>query len=70
VLMESDRLMFAVLVRLSTKFQLGQTMMAAETAQMITIASKFAMTPADRSKVSVEQPESSSLSLFLDRKTA
>jgi hypothetical protein len=46
-------------------------MMASETAQMITLSSKFAMNPADRSKVNVEKPKSSSLSLFLaDRKTA
>ena len=71
VLMVSDRLIFAVLVRLSAKFQSNQPMMASETAQMITLSSKFAMNPADRSKVSVEKPKSSSLSLFLaDRKTA
>lgn len=69
VLMISDTIMLSVFVRLSTKFQLRQPMMAAETAQMITLSSKFAMNPADRSKVEVEKPKSSSLSLFLaDRK--
>jgi hypothetical protein len=70
VLMESDRLMFAVLVRLATKFYANEPMMAAETAQMITLSSKFALNPADRSKVSVEQPKKSSLSTFLARKSA
>ncbi len=65
VLTVSDTIMLAVFVRLSTKFQLRQPMMAAETAQMISLASRFAMTPADRSKVTVEQPKSSSLSKFL-----
>jgi hypothetical protein len=70
VLMQSDRLMFAVLVRLAAKFYTNGPMMAAETAQMITLSSKFALNPADRSKVSVEKPKTSSLSTFLSRKTA
>jgi hypothetical protein len=45
-------------------------MMAAELAQLITLSSKFAMNPADRSKVSVEQPKKSSLALFLAKKQA
>ena len=70
VLMESDTLLFAVLVRLATQFSSGVPMMAAETAQLITLSSKFAMNPADRSKVSVEQPKKSSLALFLAKKQA
>lgn len=70
VLKESDRLLFALLVRLATKFYNNEPMMAAETSQMITLSSKFAMNPADRSKVNVEKPKSSSLSLFLAKKSA
>lgn len=65
VLMGSDCLMFAVMVRLATKFQLGQEMKASETAQLITLSSKFAMNPADRSKVNVDKPPTSQLSMFL-----
>lgn len=70
VLLESDRLMFAVLVRLATKFYSGLPMMASETAQMISLSSKFALNPADRSKVTVEKPKQSSLSQFISRKSA
>jgi hypothetical protein len=70
VLMESDRLMFSVLVKLAAKFYANEPMMAAETTQMITLSSKFAMNPADRSKVSVEKPKSSSLTSFLQRKAS
>jgi hypothetical protein len=65
VLFESDRLMFAVLVRLATKFQSGKEMKIMETNQMMSLSGKFAMNPADRSKVNVEKPKTSSLSLFL-----
>jgi len=70
VLMESDRLMFAVLVRLASKFYNHEPMMVMETNQMISLSSKFALNPADRSKVSVEKPKASSLSLFLAKKSA
>ncbi len=69
VLFESDRLMFAVLVRLATKFQTGAPMMAAETAQMIQLSSKFALNPADRSKVSVDKPKQSALAAFMAKRT-
>jgi phage terminase small subunit len=66
VLMESDRLMFAVLVRLAAKFRSGdEPMMGIEIAQMISLSSRFAMTPADRSKVTVEKKPTSSLTSFL-----
>lgn len=68
VLFESDRLMFAVLVRLAAKFYSGVPMMAAETAQMIQLSSKFALNPADRSKVSVEQPKQSALAAFITKR--
>jgi hypothetical protein len=70
VLKESDRLLFALLVRLAAKFYSNQPMMAAETTQMITLSSKFAMNPADRSRVSVEKPKQSSLSMFLTKKAS
>ncbi len=65
VLLESDRLLFAVLVRLATKFYAREQMMGTEVSQLITLSSKFAMNPADRSKVEVERPKSSSLTSFL-----
>ena len=69
VLKVSDRLMFAVLVKLATKFYSNVSMAAVETAQLITLSSKFAMNPADRSRVQVEKPKESALSLFLKKKT-
>ena len=70
VLFESDRLAFSILVRLSTKFWAREAMTGVETQQMITLMSKFAMTPADRAKVQVEKPKESSLSQFIARKAA
>ena len=70
VLMESDTLLFAVLVRLATKFRKNEPMMAAETNQLITLSSKFAMNPADRSRVEVEKKPTSALSTFLQRKAS
>jgi hypothetical protein len=70
VVFESDRLMFSVLVRLAAKFYSGVPMMAAETAQMIALSGKFAMTPADRSKVAVEKPKQSALAAFMARKSS
>jgi hypothetical protein len=61
VVFESDRLMFSVLVSLAAKFYAGASMMASETAQMIQLSGKFALNPADRSKVAVEKPKQSSL---------
>jgi len=69
VVFESDRLMFAVLVRLANKFYTGVAMMAAETAQMIQLSSKFAMNPADRSKVAVEKPKQSALASFMAKRS-
>ena len=70
VLFESDRLLFAVLVKLATRFYANEPLMCAETSQMITLSSKFAMNPADRSKVAIEKPKTSSLTTFLQKKTA
>jgi hypothetical protein len=70
VLMGSDRLLFAVLVQLATKFYAHEEMKIMETNQMIAICAKFAMSPSDRSKVAVEKPKQSALSAFLAQKTA
>jgi len=70
VLKLSDRLLFAVLVKMATRFHAGEKLLCAETAMLITLSSKFAMNPADRSKVSVDKPKQSGLALFLQKKTA
>jgi hypothetical protein len=70
VLKESDRLLFALLVRLATRFYANEPLLCAETAMIITLSSKFAMNPADRSKVSVEKPKQSALGMFLMKKAA
>ena len=70
VLKESDRLLFAVLVRLATRFYARQPMLVAECNQMIALGSRFAMTPADRSRVQVEKAPESKLSQFLQKKPA
>jgi phage terminase small subunit len=65
VLMESDRLMFALMVRLAAKFQSGAPMMAAETSQLISLSGKFAMNAADRSKVAIEKKKTNSMELAI-----
>jgi phage terminase small subunit len=68
VLMQSDRLMLSLLCRLFTKFKNNKPMMASETAMLITLSGKFALNPADRSKVHVEKPKESKLALFIAKK--
>lgn len=70
VLMESDRLMFSVLVRLANRHYTGMPMMVGEVAQLITLSGKFALNAADRAKVHVEKPKESKLALFLAKKQA
>lgn len=70
VLKFSDRLIFAVLVTLASKFYAREPMRIMETNQMLSISSKFGMTPADRSKVIVEKAKKTGLSAFLAKKTA
>jgi len=65
VAFESDRTMFAFMVRLATKLSHNQPMMAAEMNLLVTLGAKFAMTPADRTKVTVEKPQESALEKFL-----
>jgi hypothetical protein len=42
--------------------------MVGEQAQLTSLGAKFAMSPADRSKVSVDKPKESSLSKFMQRR--
>jgi phage terminase small subunit len=65
----SDRSMFAELVVLTTMFETRQPMKAAERSLRFALAARFAMTPADRSRVVAEKPKESSLSKFLSRRT-
>ena len=69
VLRESDRMLFALMVRLAAKLQANETLRVGEMATLITLGSKFAMNPADRSRVVVEKPAESSLSKFLSRRS-
>lgn len=70
VLMESDRLMFSVLVRLANRHYTGAPMMVGEIAQLITLSGKFALNAADRAKVQIDQPKKSNLAIFLEKKAA
>jgi hypothetical protein len=68
VALESDRDAFEMMVRLTHSLRSGLPMMAAERSTLISLWSRFAMTPADRSRVSVDKPEKSRLDQFMDRK--
>lgn len=70
VAFEADEAMFADLVRLTTKWINNEPMMAADHSRRLSLASRFAMTPADRSKVSVEKPKESKMTEFLNRRRA
>lgn len=66
VVFESDRTEFEMLVRLKAKMiDDFWSMKSADKALLVTLGSKFAMTPADRSKVTVDKPKESKLSKFL-----
>ena len=71
VLFESDREAFELLVRLASKKRYHfSAMMVGEMSQFVSLCSRYAMTPADRSKVAVETPKKSALSDFINRKSA
>ena len=70
VVKQSDRTAFTLLVKLATKLYNNEEMRVGEMAVMISLCSRFALTPADRSKVAIEQPKESALQEFLTRKTA
>jgi hypothetical protein len=69
VVLQSDRTAFELLVRLTAKMRAGLMDKSSEMTALISICSRFAMTPADRSKVAVEKPKESPLSAFLSRRT-
>lgn len=68
VLFESDRLAFTLLVKLAAKLYANEPLTGTEMDKIITLTSKFAMNPADRSKVSVEKPKQSALSAFMAKR--
>lgn len=70
VVKQSDRTAFTLLVKLATKLYNNEEMRVGEMAVMISLCSRFALTPADRSKVAIEQPKESALDSFIARKTA
>jgi phage terminase small subunit len=65
VVFRSDRDAFELLVRLTVKLRDGDLDKAAQMTTLISLWSRFAMTPSDRSKVVAEQPKESQLSKFL-----
>jgi hypothetical protein len=67
VLMFSDRLAFEMLVVLTTSFRARAPMLAAERLLMVNLCARFALTPADRARVQVEQPKESKLNKFLNK---
>jgi hypothetical protein len=66
VCFESDRTAFELLVRLVFKMR-TDTINRSEVSSLIALTGRFAMNPADRSKVSVEKPKESKLDKFLRR---
>jgi hypothetical protein len=66
VCFESDRTAFELLVRLVCKMR-DDTINRSEVSSLIALTSRFAMNPADRSKVAVEKPKESKLDKFLKR---
>jgi hypothetical protein len=68
VLFESDREHFELLTRLTAKMRYHFTeMKASEMAHFISLGSRFAMTPADRSRVTIDRTKKSTLQEFLKR---
>src|SRR5580692_10306016 len=65
---ESDRDAFELMVRLTHNMRMNDILMkAADRTALISLWGRFAMTPADRSKVSVEAPKGSALDRFMAR---
>jgi phage terminase small subunit len=65
VLMYSDRGAFELLVRLTSKLRKGNMTKSSDMGMFISLCSRFAMTPADRSKVAVESKPKSKLEKFM-----
>jgi hypothetical protein len=69
VLFESDREHFELLTRLTAKMRYHfEKMTAPEMSHFISLGSRFAMTPADRSRVTVAAAPKSNLQSFLAQK--
>jgi hypothetical protein len=65
----SDRNAFELMVRLTHMMRMEIILMkAADRSALISLWSRFGMTPADRSRVSVEAPKDSALTKFLKHK--
>lgn len=64
----SDRFAFELLTKLVAKMRAGLMDKTSDMTTMISLFSRFAMTPADRSRVQVEKSKESSLSKFLSRR--
>jgi len=65
VAFESDRDAFELMVRLTTKLRKGELEKVSHMTTLISLWSRFAMTPADRSRVSADKPKESGLAEFL-----
>lgn len=68
VALESDRDAFEMMIRLTdTMRNRWDEMMAADRTALVALWSKFAKTPADRSKVSADPPKDNKLDAFLKK---
>ncbi len=64
----SDRTAFELLVKLTQRMRDNEQANTAEMTQLISLLGRFALTPADRSKVVVSTPTASALSKFLSNR--
>jgi hypothetical protein len=69
VAMEPDRDAFELLVRLTVKMRAGE-LSGKGRGTIITLWSRFGMTPSDRARLSIEPPKDSTLEKFLKNKPA
>jgi hypothetical protein len=66
VAFHSDRLPFEALVRVASKMRHNwEKFKATDMAALISLSARFAMTPSDRTKVSVAKPKASAISKYL-----
>lgn len=67
--LESDRDAFELMVKLTYRMRTNDpNMLGADRNLLVSLWSRFAMTPADRSKVTVDNPKESALSTFMKRR--
>ena len=64
----SDRVAFELLVKLTDRLHNDELTNTAQMTQLISLCSRFGMTPADRAKLSVDAPQESALSKFLSNR--